>query len=95
MDKIKLGIVGFGFMGHCDADMMETFDEIELVAVADTNPEQLKDLCVHRRTAGKCGRQCAYDIYAQSKPSGNGEESSGGGQTCDLRKTGFNECCRI
>ena len=43
MDKIKLGIVGFGFMGHCDADMMETFDEIELVAVADTNPEQLKD----------------------------------------------------
>lgn len=45
MEKIKLGIVGFGFMGHCDADMMSTFsyDEIQLVAVADTNPEQLKD----------------------------------------------------
>lgn len=43
MEKIKLGIVGFGFMGHCDADMMSTFDEIDLVAVADTNPEQLKD----------------------------------------------------
>lgn len=43
--KIKLGIVGFGFMGHCDADMMGTFskDEIELTAVADTNAEQLKD----------------------------------------------------
>ena len=43
MAKMKLGIVGFGFMGHCDADMMATFDDIDLVAVADTNPEQLKD----------------------------------------------------
>ena len=43
MEKMKLGIVGFGFMGHCDADMMATFDDIDLVAVADTNPEQLKD----------------------------------------------------
>lgn len=32
-------------MGHCDADMMATFpdEEIKLVAVADTNPEQMKD----------------------------------------------------
>lgn len=43
MNKIRLGIVGFGFMGHCDADMMATFDEIDLVAVADTNPDQLTD----------------------------------------------------
>jgi scyllo-inositol 2-dehydrogenase (NADP+) len=43
MTKIKLGIVGFGFMGHCDADMMQTFDDIDLVAVADTNPDQLQD----------------------------------------------------
>ncbi len=43
MNKIKLGIVGFGFMGHCDADMMNTFEDIDLVAVADTNPEQMKD----------------------------------------------------
>ena len=43
MEKMRLGIVGFGFMGHCDADMMATFEEIDLVAVADTNPEQLKD----------------------------------------------------
>ena len=27
MQKIKLGIVGFGFMGHCDADMMKTFHQ--------------------------------------------------------------------
>jgi predicted dehydrogenase len=43
MAKIKLAIVGFGFMGHCDAEMMNNFDDIELVAVADTNPDQLKD----------------------------------------------------
>ena len=45
MKTVKLGIVGFGFMGHCDADSLATFsdDEIKLVAVADTNPEQLKD----------------------------------------------------
>lgn len=43
MEKIKLGIVGFGFMGHYDADMMATFDDIDLVAVSDTNPEQMKD----------------------------------------------------
>ena len=43
MQKIKLGIVGFGFMGHCDADMMKTFQNIDLVAVADTNPQQLED----------------------------------------------------
>lgn len=43
MADMKLGIVGFGFMGHCDADMMQTFEDIDLVAVADTNPEQLKD----------------------------------------------------
>lgn len=43
MEKIKLGIVGFGFMGHCDAEMMKGFDEIELVAVADTNSAQMED----------------------------------------------------
>lgn len=41
--KMKLGIVGFGFMGHCDAEMLNSFDDIELVAVADTNPKQLED----------------------------------------------------
>lgn len=41
--KMKLGIVGFGFMGHCDANMFKSFEDIELVALADTNPVQLKD----------------------------------------------------
>lgn len=43
MEKVKLGIIGFGFMGHCDADMLKSFDEIELVAVADINPAQMED----------------------------------------------------
>lgn len=45
MAKMNLGIIGFGFMGHCDADMMATFseDEIKLVAVADINPAQMED----------------------------------------------------
>lgn len=42
MTELKLGIVGFGFMGHCVADLIRTFDEINLVAVADTNPDQLQ-----------------------------------------------------
>ncbi len=41
--KIKLGIVGFGFMGHEHANMMQTMDEIELKAVCDIDGEQLKD----------------------------------------------------
>lgn len=42
--EMRLGIVGFGFMGHCDADMIATFadNEIRLIAVADTNPKQLE-----------------------------------------------------
>nr|WP_024835233.1 Gfo/Idh/MocA family oxidoreductase [Clostridium sp. 12(A)] len=43
MEKIKIGIAGFGFMGHCHADTLKTIEEIELTAVADINPEQLKD----------------------------------------------------
>lgn len=43
--QMRLGIVGFGFMGHCDADMMATFsdEDIKLVAVADIDPDQMKD----------------------------------------------------
>lgn len=44
MAKFKFGIIGFGFMGHEHANMLANFqDEIELAAVADTNPEQLAD----------------------------------------------------
>ena len=38
MEKIKLGIVGFGFMGHNDADMMATFDDIDLVYLDGVHP---------------------------------------------------------
>lgn len=40
---IKMGIIGFGFMGHEHANMMARLDEIELVSVCDTDPEQLTD----------------------------------------------------
>lgn len=41
--NVKMGIVGFGFMGHCDADMLMSFDGIDLKAVADINNNQMKD----------------------------------------------------
>lgn len=40
---IKMGIIGFGFMGHEHANMMARLDEIDLVSVCDTDPEQLAD----------------------------------------------------
>lgn len=59
--KMKLGIVGFGFMGHCDAEIMATFDDIELVAVADTNPGQLTDA-----PAGVAVYNCIEDMLADA-----------------------------
>lgn len=46
MAIMNLGIIGYGFMGHCDAEMMATFpaQEVRLVAVADINPQQLRDV---------------------------------------------------
>lgn len=46
MAIMNLGIIGYGFMGHCDAEMMATFSpqEVRLAAVADTNPQQLSDV---------------------------------------------------
>lgn len=43
MGKVKFGIIGYGFMGHEHSNMLNQFEEIELVAVCDTNPEQVKD----------------------------------------------------
>ncbi|MCI8282778.1 MAG: Gfo/Idh/MocA family oxidoreductase [Lachnospiraceae bacterium] len=43
MSKLKFGIIGYGFMGHEHYNMLSTFDEIEVAAVCDTNPEQVKD----------------------------------------------------
>lgn len=43
MDKLKFGIVGFGFMGHCHEDMLNTMDNAEVVAICDIVPEQMED----------------------------------------------------
>ena len=41
--KVKIGILGFGFMGHEHESMLATFDEIEVVAICDNEPEQMLD----------------------------------------------------
>lgn len=43
MKKIKMGILGFGFMGHNHGKNIQSFDELELIAVCDINPKQLAD----------------------------------------------------
>ncbi len=40
---IKMGIIGFGFMGHEHANMLATLPEIALRAVCDVVPDQLVD----------------------------------------------------
>lgn len=44
MKKIKVGILGYGFMGHTHAKTVQSFEELELVAVCDNNPVQLEDV---------------------------------------------------
>lgn len=41
--RIKLGILGFGFMGHEHETMLLNFDEVEIVAICDNDPEQMND----------------------------------------------------
>ncbi|MCI2049609.1 MAG: Gfo/Idh/MocA family oxidoreductase [Lachnospiraceae bacterium] len=45
MADIRMGIIGFGFMGHEHANMLKEqgIEGITLTAVCDTNPAQLKD----------------------------------------------------
>lgn len=43
MKNIKLGIIGYGFMGHEHENLLEKFEGAELIAVCDTNPQQLAD----------------------------------------------------
>lgn len=38
---IKIGIIGFGFMGHEHLSMLSDFDGIEVTALCDIDPEQL------------------------------------------------------
>ena len=41
MDTIKLGLVGFGFMGHEHFKMMQQFPEIQVTAICDISDDQL------------------------------------------------------
>ncbi len=43
MKKVKLGIIGYGFMGHEHANALEKFEHAEIIAVCDNNPKQLED----------------------------------------------------
>lgn len=47
MKKIKLGIIGYGFMGQWHNNHAGTLEEVEIVAVCDTNPEQLEKAPEH------------------------------------------------
>ena len=40
---IKIGIIGYGFMGHEHMTMLSDFDGIKVTAVCDIDPEQLAD----------------------------------------------------
>lgn len=54
-DKVKLGILGFGFMGHTHAETVGRFEDIELVAVCDNDPRQLEDV-----------RDAPFKIYSEA-----------------------------
>ncbi|SCP98453.1 Predicted dehydrogenase [Anaerobium acetethylicum] len=43
MEKLKLGIIGYGFMGHEHVNALEKFENAEIIAVCDNNPQQLED----------------------------------------------------
>ena len=43
MTKIKIGIIGYGFMGHEHENLLGKYQDAEVVAVCDNNPKQLKD----------------------------------------------------
>ena len=40
----NFGIIGHGFMGHEHESMLTKLDGINVVAICDIDPEQLKDL---------------------------------------------------
>jgi len=43
MDKIKFGIIGFGFMGHVHEKMLSGLDLAEVAAICDIVPEKMED----------------------------------------------------
>ena len=62
MTKIKFGIIGYGFMGHSHGDMVQSFDEIELVAVCDTNPDMMTDAPEGVKTFSDCDEFLKEDM---------------------------------
>lgn len=43
MNPIRIGIIGFGFMGHEHLAMLRTMEQYQVTALCDIDPEQLKD----------------------------------------------------
>ncbi len=44
MDKIRVGIVGFGFMGHEHLAMLSRLDGYEVVGIYDIDPKQMEEV---------------------------------------------------
>lgn len=63
VNKITLGILGFGFMGHCHAKALKNSKDIDVVAVCDNNPKQLEDV---RGTADFIIYENADDLFSNS-----------------------------
>ena len=42
MKRLRLGIIGYGFMGQWHNNHAGTMDEVEIVAICDSNPAQLE-----------------------------------------------------
>ena len=40
MKKLRLGIIGYGFMGQWHNNHAGTLEEVEIVAICDTDPEK-------------------------------------------------------
>ena len=48
--SIQFGIIGYGFMGHEHLTMLSDFEGIDVTAICDMDPEQLKDVPAGIRT---------------------------------------------
>lgn len=58
MNRLKMAVVGVGALGRHHARILSELDEVELVAVAETNPE------TGTRVAEQCGTQWVPDFLA-------------------------------
>jgi predicted dehydrogenase len=78
MDKIRIAIAGFGFMGHTHAETIKSFPEMELTAVCDTRAEQLKDVPEGVKTFTSLDamlEKAGFDAIIISTPNPNHEEA--------------------